>query len=381
MTGRERTVELESAQHQAPLPRAVPTGKAGHRPVEDGRYLITGGAGFIGCNFVHQLMRRYPLARVTVLDKLTYAGNPANLDPVRESPRFRFVQGDIADSIVVDPLLATGFDFVLNFAAETHVDRSIGDPSSFVRTDVFGVYVLLEAIRRNPVSLFVQISTDEVYGEILGDPATEESALKPRNPYAASKAGGDRLAYSYWATYDLPLVVTRCSNNYGPYQYPEKLIPLFVTNALEDQRLPVYGTGRNTRDWIHVADHVSALLTLLQTPGIEGEVFNIGAGNEQDVLAIAERLLTLTGKPTSLLAQVVDRPGHDRRYALDSGKLRRLTGWRPEVPFEDGLRDAVTWYREHPQWWRPLKSGEFLEYYKRNYKFLSGPGPQADPAG
>jgi dTDP-glucose 4,6-dehydratase len=197
------------------------------RPVETGRYLVTGGAGFIGSNFVHLLMERHPAARVTVLDKLTYAGNPANLDPVRARRQFRFVQGDIADDALIEPLLAEGFDFVINFAAETHVDRSIGDPASFVRTDVFGVYTLLEAIRRHPVSLFVQISTDEVYGEILEGEASEQAPLMPRNPYSASKAGGDRLAFSYWATYGIPVVITRCSNNYGPYQYPEKLIPLF----------------------------------------------------------------------------------------------------------------------------------------------------------
>jgi dTDP-glucose 4,6-dehydratase len=343
---------------------------ASGRPLEQGRYLVTGGAGFIGCNFVHRLLAAHPEAKVTVLDKLTYAGNPANLDPVRSNPHFRFVQGDIADAAVVDPLLAEGFDFVLNFAAETHVDRSIGDPASFVRTDVFGVYTLLEAVRRNPVSLFVQISTDEVYGEILGEPVDEEGALKPRNPYAASKAGGDRLAYSYWATYGLPVVITRCSNNYGPYQYPEKLIPLFVTNALEDAPLPVYGSGRNTRDWIHVFDHADALLVLLGSQGVEGEVWNIGAGNEWDVLAIADRILRFTGKPASLLAHVVDRPGHDRRYALNFDKIVRDTTWRPRVPFEEGLRDTVRWYQEHQEWWRPLKSGEFLEYYRRNYKFL-----------
>lgn len=333
-------------------------------------YLVTGGAGFIGANFVHELVRRHPACRVTVLDKLTYAGNPRNLDPVRSAPGFRFVEGDIAESSMVEPLLAEGFDYVLNFAAETHVDRSIGDPASFVKTDVFGVYTLLEAIRKHPVHRFVQISTDEVYGEVMEGAATEEAALKPRNPYSASKAGGDRLAFSYWATYGLPVVVTRCSNNYGPYQYPEKLIPLFVTNALEDARLPVYGSGRNTRDWIHVSDHVSALLTLLETPGIEGEVFNIGADNEHDVLDIGGRLLRLLGKSPELLAPVVDRLGHDRRYAVDSSKLRERTGWCPAVDFEEGLRATVEWYRNEESWWRPLKSGEFLDYYKRNYKFL-----------
>jgi len=344
------------------------------RLAETGRYLVTGGAGFIGANFVHELMRRYPAARVTVLDKLTYAGNPANLDAVRGDPRFAFVQGDIADTAEVEGLLENGFDFIINFAAETHVDRSIGDPSSFVRTDVFGVYTLLEAIRRHPVTRFLQVSTDEVYGEVMGEAVREDGPLLPRNPYAASKAGGDRLAFSYWATYGLPVVITRCSNNYGPYQYPEKLIPLFVTNALEDQPLPVYGTGKNTRDWIHVSDHVDALLTLLRAGGVEGEVFNIAGGNELDVLTIADKLLRLTGKPSSLLAHVVDRPGHDRRYALNADKMRERTGWTPKVEFEKGLSETVAWYQGHPEWWKPLKSGEFKEYYKRNYRFLPAAG-------
>jgi dTDP-glucose 4,6-dehydratase len=339
-------------------------------PVAEGRFLVTGGAGFIGCNFVHLLLGTYPRSRVTVLDKLTYAGNPANLDPVRGDPRFDFVHGDIADPAVVEPLLASGYDFVINFAAETHVDRSIGDPGSFLQTDMFGVYTLLEAARRHPVSLFVQVSTDEVYGEILGDPVDEEAPLKPRNPYSASKSGGDRLAFSYWATYGMPVTITRCANNYGPYQYPEKLIPLFVTNAFEDRELPVYGTGKNTRDWIHVLDHCGAILSICDSAGVEGEVFNIGAGNEYDVLAIADRILAHTGRPASLLAKVVDRPGHDRRYALNFDKVTARTGWKPEVPFDDGLRDTVAWYREHADWWRPLKSGEFLEYYRRNYRFL-----------
>ena len=340
------------------------------RPVEEGRYLVTGGAGFIGANFVHLLMEQHPRARVTVLDKLTYAGNPANLDPVRAREQFRFVQGDIADAQVVGPLLAEGFDFVINFAAETHVDRSIGDPASFVKTDVFGVYTLLEAIRTSPVSLFVQISTDEVYGEVMEGAATEDAPLMPRNPYSASKAGGDRLAFSYWATYGLPVVVTRCSNNYGPYQYPEKLIPLFVTNAIDNQPMPIYGSGKNQRDWIHVRDHARAIRTLIESDGVEGELFNIGAGNEKTVLEIAGVLLSLTGRPESLLAPVVDRPGHDRRYAVDCSKLRRKTGWAPQVSFEEGVRETVDWYKSHEEWWRPLKSGEFLEYYKRNYRFL-----------
>lgn len=343
---------------------------------QTGRYLVTGGAGFIGSNFVRFLRSRYPEASVTVLDKLTYAGNPANLASFEGERGYRFVRGDIADERTVDPLIAEGFDFVLNFAAETHVDRSIGDPGNFVRTDVYGVYVLLEAVRKRPITCFVQISTDEVYGEVFGDPVGEAAPLMPRNPYAASKAGGDRLAYSYHATYGLPVVVTRCSNNYGPYQYPEKLIPLFVTNALEKKPLPVYGTGRNVRDWIHVEDHILALDSILATPGCEGEVFNIGAYNERDVLTIASSILSHLGGPMDLVKHVVDRPGHDRRYAVAWDKLRERTGWRPLRGFEEGLAETVRWYRENEAWWRPLKTGEFLEYYKKNYVFLDRPPEQ-----
>lgn len=345
---------------------------ARQRLIETGRYLVTGGAGFIGSNCVRHLRDRYPDASVTVLDKLTYAGNPANLAEFEGGKGYRFVRGDIADERAVEPLLAEGFDFVLNFAAETHVDRSIGDPGNFVRTDVHGVYVLLEAIRRHPVTCFLQISTDEVYGEVFGDPVDEEAPLKPRNPYAASKSGGDRLAFSYFATYQLPVVITRCSNNYGPSQYPEKMIPLFVTNALEDQPLPVYGTGRNVRDWIHVRDHVLALDAILRTEGCEGEVYNIGAYNERDVLTIAARILESLGKPKDLVRHVVDRPGHDRRYAIAWEKLKEKTGWAPTIDFDAGIAETVRWYESHPEWWKPLKSGEFLEYYKRNYTFLDG---------
>lgn len=340
--------------------------------VETARYLITGGAGFIGANFVHHVRETYPRAAVTVLDKLTYAGNPANLARFDGTDGYRFVRGDITDERLVEGLFREEFDFVLNFAAETHVDRSIGDPGNFVRTDVFGVYVLLEAVRRHPVTQFIQISTDEVYGEVFGPPVKEEAPLMPRNPYAASKAGGDRLAFSYFATYGLPIVVTRCSNNYGPHQYPEKLIPLFVTNALEGKPLPVYGTGKNVRDWIHVSDHVLALDAILNSDGCEGEVFNIGAYNERDVLTIASLILGTLGKPLDLVQHVVDRPGHDRRYAVDWKKLNEMTGWKPLRDFEQGLVQTVRWYEAHPTWWRPLKSGEFLEYYKQNYVFLDG---------
>ena len=261
-----------------------------------------------------------------------------------------------------------GCDAVLNFAAETHVDRSIGDPGSFVQTDVYGAYVLLEAAKDLGVRRFIQISTDEVYGERMDYPATEESPLMPRNPYAASKAGGDRLAYSYWATYGVPVVITRCSNNYGPNQYPEKLIPLFTTNAIDDEPLPVYGNGRNIRDWIHVSDHAEALdLLMLAGESVDGQVYNVCAENALTVLEITDRILRALGKPSSLVRHVTDRQGHDRRYWLTSRKLREQLGWKLRYTFDEGIEDTVQWYVENEAWWRRLKSGEFLEYYRRQY--------------
>jgi dTDP-glucose 4,6-dehydratase len=333
--------------------------------LDGSRVLVTGGAGFIGANFVHHLLSRFPAAHVVVLDALTYAGRRENLDGI-PTRSLTFMHGDIRDPAAV-ALAMEGCDYVLNFAAESHVDRSIEAPGDFIQTDVYGVFVLCEEARRRGVKRFVQVSTDEVYGEVLEGAATEDWPLVPRSPYAASKAGGDRLAFAYWATYGLPVVVTRCTNNYGPRQYPEKLVPLFVTNAIEGQPLPVYGTGLNRRDWIHVEDHCSALVTLLAQPGIEGGTFNIGAGNELDVLTITGTILRLLGKPESLLRHVEDRPGHDRRYALDCSRLTRLTGWKPAVAFEDGVRQTVEWYRANEAWWRPIKEGEFRAYYERMY--------------
>jgi dTDP-glucose 4,6-dehydratase len=304
---------------------------------------------------------------VVVLDKLTYAGNPENLAAVADDPRYSFMKGDICDESVVRKAMQ-GCDVVLNFAAETHVDRSIGDPGSFVQTDVYGAYVLLEAAKDQGVRRFVQISTDEVYGERMESPADEDSPLMPRNPYAASKAGGDRLAFSYWATYGVPVVITRCSNNYGPNQYPEKLIPLFVTNAIEDEPLPVYGTGRNVRDWIHVRDHAEALDAIVRADdSVHGEVYNVCAENALDVLDITARILKALGKPDTLIRHVKDRQGHDRRYWLTSRKLREQLGWELTYTFEEGVEDTVRWYVENEAWWRKLKSGEFLDYYKRQY--------------
>jgi dTDP-glucose 4,6-dehydratase len=344
--------------------------------VRDGhRVLVTGGAGFIGSNFVHHLIRERPGAHVMVLDALTYAGRRENLDGVREGS-LTFVHGDIRRPEDVARAM-DGCDWVLNFAAESHVDRSIEQPGEFIQTDVYGVFVLCEEARHRGVRRFVQISTDEVYGEVLEGHATEDWPLMPRSPYAASKAGGDRLAHAYWATYGLPVVVTRCSNNYGPRQYPEKLVPLFVTNAIDDQPLPIYGTGLNRRDWLHVDDHCAALLALLEQPGIEGETFNIGGGTELDVLTVTAEILKLLGKPASLVRHVEDRPGHDRRYAVDASKLTRLTGWTPRVSYADGLRGTVDWFVKNEAWWRAIKSGEFRAYYERMYgqrKVLGGAG-------
>ncbi len=325
------------------------------------KILITGGAGFIGANFVHHVARAHPDWEIVVLDKLTYAGRRENLEPVAGHPGFQFVQGDIADPKVVAEVMP-GCHYVVNFAAETHVDRSLYQAGDFIQTDVYGAFVLLEEARRTKeLKRFVQISTDEVYGSVETGSSVETDALMPRNPYSASKAGGDRLAYSYFATYGVPVIVTRASNNYGPYQYPEKVIPLFVTHAIDDVPLPLYGDG------MHVDDHCRGVDLLLEK-GIPGETYNIGGGNEVPNIELTKRVLKLLGKPESLIRPVTDRPGHDRRYSLSCGKLRSL-GWAPQVPFEEGLEATVDWYREHESWWRPIKenSPAFKEHYARNY--------------
>jgi len=329
--------------------------------------LVTGGAGFIGSNFVRFALERHPDWRVTTLDKLTYAGRKENLHDVVANPRHRFVQGDIADAAVAGPLVEQSH-IVVHFAAETHVDRSIAAAGDFIHTDVFGTFVLLEAARRAPkLRRFVQISTDEVYGSVPEGASRETDELKPRNPYSASKAGADRLAYSYWATYQVPVVVTRASNNYGPYQFPEKVIPLFVTNALDDIAVPLYGDGKNVRDWLHVLDHCRAVDLLIEHAE-DGEVYNIGGGNEVQNLDLTHRILDLLGKPASLITPVQDRLGHDRRYALDTSKLRAL-GWTPDVEFGEGLAATVDWYRRNEWWWRPIKEQDaaFRAYYHAQY--------------
>ena len=332
------------------------------------RILITGGAGFIGANFVHHVARAHPDWQIVVLDKLTYAGRKENLAAVEGRPGFAFVQGDIADPEVVARVMP-GCQYVVNFAAETHVDRSLYDAGSFIQTDVYGTFILLEEARRSPVlRRFVQISTDEVYGSVETGSSRESDALMPRNPYSASKAGADRLAYSYFATYGVPVLVTRASNNYGPYQFPEKVIPLFVTHAIDDVPLPLYGDGLNVRDWLHVDDHCRAV-DLLLDEGVPGETYNVGGGNEVPNIELTRRVLKLLGKPESLIRPVTDRPGHDRRYSLDCAKLRAL-GWSPQVPFADGLASTVEWYRAHEAWWRPIKEANpaFRAHYQRHYR-------------
>ncbi len=328
------------------------------------KLLVTGGAGFIGSNFVRHVLRTHPDDTVVNLDKLTYAGNRANLADVESDPRYAFVHGDIADGKVVRDV-ARGVDAIVDFAACTHVDRSLMEPEEFLRTDVLGVFTLLEAVRELRIRRLLHISTDEVYGSIAEGSSRESDPLRPSNPYSASKASGDLLALAYWQTHRVPVVITRSSNNFGPYQYPEKVIPLFITNALDDQALPLYGDGRNVRDWLYVLDNCEAIDLVLRR-GADGEVYNIGGGHEVENIALTRRILELTGKPASLIRPVTDRPGHDRRYSLDSSKVRAL-GWSPRRRFDDALTDTVRWYRDHPQWWRPLKSGEFRAYYDRQY--------------
>jgi dTDP-glucose 4,6-dehydratase len=331
------------------------------------KVLVTGGAGFIGSNFVRYALAAHPDWQVTTFDKLTYAGRLENLESVRDEPRHRFVQGDVADPAVAAPLVKDA-DIVVHFAAETHVDRAIKNAGEFITTDVYGTFVLLEAARENPsLRRFVQISTDEVYGSVPEGSSTETDELRPRNPYAASKAGADRLAYSYWATYKIPVVITRASNNYGPNQFPEKVIPLFITNLLDDIPVPLYGDGQNERDWLHVDDHCRGV-DLLIDEGQPGEVYNIGGGNQVKNVDLTHRILELVGKPASLIKPVADRPGHDRRYSLDTAKLESL-GWQPRERFEEGLAKTVQWYRENERWWRPIKDHdpEFRKYYQGQY--------------
>jgi dTDP-glucose 4,6-dehydratase len=328
------------------------------------KILVTGGAGFIGSNFVRHVLARHPADSVVNLDKLTYAGNLENLRDVESNPRYRFVKGDICDGAVVREAMS-GMDAVVHFAAETHVDRSNLGADDFLRTNVNGTFTLLEAARELTIGRFLAVSTDEVYGSIAEGAAREGDVLNPSNPYSASKAAADLLVRAYWTTHRLPVLVTRSSNNFGPYQYPEKVIPLFVTNAIEDRPLPLYGDGRNVRDWLYVLDNCAAIDLVLRK-GVDGEIYNIGGAAEVQNVTLTRRILSLLGKPESLITPVADRPGHDRRYALDSSKVHAL-GWTPAASFDDALAATVEWYRTHDAWWKPIKSGAFRQYYQTQY--------------
>ena len=330
------------------------------------RLLITGGAGFIGSHLVRRLVSDSGHVVVN-LDALRYSGNLDNLMEVDGNPRYTFVHGDICDSAVVERILRDHrIEAIINCAAETHVDRSIIDPRGFATTDMVGTAVLLEAARQAKLNRYLQVSTDEVYGSVEKGSSKEDDVLDPRSPYSASKAGADLLIRSYWSTYRFPVVITRGSNTYGPNQYPEKFIPLFATNALEDLPLPLYGDGRYRRDWLSVYDHCAAIEHVL-IHGEAGSIYNVGGGNERENIEVAEKILTVLGKPKSLLRFIQDRPGHDRRYAVDCSRLRQL-GWAPKVAFEEGLQATVEWYQKHDQWWRKLKSEEFRAYYEQMYR-------------
>ena len=328
------------------------------------KILVTGGAGFIGSNYVRHVLTAHPGDSVVNLDKLTYAGNLENLRDVESNARYAFVHGDICDGARVREVMR-GVDAVVHFAAETHVDRSNLGADDFLRTNVTGTFTLLEAARELKVNRFLAVSTDEVYGSIAEGAARESDPLNPSNPYSASKAAADLLVRAYWTTHRLPVMITRSSNNFGPYQYPEKVIPLFVTNALEGKPLPLYGDGRNVRDWLYVLDNCAAIDLVLRK-GQDGEIYNIGGSNEVENITLTRTILHLLDKPETFITRVADRPGHDRRYALDSGKIHDL-GWAPAYSFEAALRATVDWYRAHEAWWKPIKSGAFKAYYARQY--------------
>lgn len=330
------------------------------------KILITGGAGFIGSNFIRHVLKARKEVSIVNYDKLTYAGNLANLESVADNPNYEFVKGDICDAVAVETAMR-GCDAVIHFAAESHVDRSIYEPAPVIQTNVTGTFILLEVARKISVSRFVHVSTDEVYGDIPpGGFASEDSPLQPSSPYSASKAASDLLVRSYVRTYEFPAVITRSSNNYGPYQFPEKFVPLMITNALCDKALPVYGDGKQQRDWLHVEDNCRGILAALEKGKI-GEVYNIGGLDLDENLTVIRRILKLTGKPESLVSFVRDRPGHDRRYALDCTKSERELGWRPEITLEDGMRRTIDWYKDRRDWVADVHTGEYLAYYKKYY--------------
>ncbi|NWN96809.1 MAG: dTDP-glucose 4,6-dehydratase [Bacillus sp. (in: Bacteria)] len=332
------------------------------------KVLVTGGAGFMGSNFVRYMVKKYPEYQIVNLDLLTYAGNLETLKEIENKPNYKFVKGDIADHEFINGFFAEEkFDYVINFAAESHVDRSITDPGIFVRTNVQGTQVLLDAAKNIGVKKYLQVSTDEVYGT-LGETGyfTEETPLAPNSPYSASKAGADLLVRAYHETYGMPVNITRCSNNYGPFHFPEKLIPLMIINALHDKDLPVYGDGLNVRDWLYVEDHCEAIDTVLHK-GVVGEVYNIGGNNEHTNIEIVKTILKHLGKPESLIKFVKDRPGHDRRYAIDATKIRTELGWEPKHTFETGIKETIDWYLENKDWWENIISGEYQQYFKQQY--------------
>jgi dTDP-glucose 4,6-dehydratase len=328
------------------------------------RILVTGGAGFIGSNFIRYMLKRHPAYKIVNLDKLTYAGNLQNLTDVEGNKNYKFVKGDICDARLVDRLTA-GSQVLINFAASTHVDRSITDPEDFLKTNVLGANVLLEAAKKHRPRLFIQISTDEVYGSVAKGYSSEDDNLRPNSPYSASKAAADLLARSYHVTHKVPVIISRSSNNFGPYQYPEKVIPLFITNLMESEKVPLYGAGLNIRDWLYVLDNCRAI-DLIMHKGAPGEVYNIGGGNLLSNKELTFKILKLLGKSKDFIEHVKDRPGHDFRYALDCGKLKRL-GWKPSFDFEEALAETVTWYRKNTRWWLALKDKKFQRYYKKHY--------------
>ncbi|MDO4870374.1 MAG: dTDP-glucose 4,6-dehydratase [Bacillota bacterium] len=335
------------------------------------KLLVTGGAGFIGANFIFYMMKTHPDYRIVCLDALTYAGNIQTLDPVADEPNFRFVKGDIADRDTVFKLFEEEqFDIVVNFAAESHVDRSIEDPGVFLRTNILGTQVLMDASRQFGVSRYHQVGTDEVYGDLPLDRSdlffTEDMPITASSPYSASKASADLLVMAYHRTYGLPVTISRCSNNYGPYQFPEKLIPLMIANALADKPLPVYGTGENVRDWLYVEDHCRAIDLILHE-GKVGEIYNIGGHNERSNLEVVKIILREVGKPESLITFVGDRKGHDLRYAIDPAKIHSDLGWLPETMFDDGIKQTIRWYLDNRPWWENIISGEYQQYYEKMY--------------
>ncbi|WP_150270357.1 dTDP-glucose 4,6-dehydratase [Paenibacillus tepidiphilus] len=331
------------------------------------KLLVTGGAGFIGSNFVIYMLQQHPDYQIVNVDALTYAGNLENLKSVENHPNYTFVKADITDVKAMDELIGQGVDVVVNFAAESHVDRSILEPDVFVKTNVLGTQVLLDAAKKYSVTKFVQVSTDEVYGTLGATGLfTEETPLTPNSPYSASKAGGDMLVRAYHETFGLPVNITRCSNNYGPYQFPEKLIPLMISRALNDGALPVYGDGLNIRDWLYVEDHCSAIDLVIHN-GVIGEVYNIGGNNERTNVHIVKTILQELGKPESLITYVQDRPGHDRRYGIDPTKITRELGWKPKHTFETGIKETIRWYLDNQEWWTRIQSGEYQKYAALQY--------------